>query len=115
MDALLAAPDCRTAQGRREHALLLFLYNSGARASQLLLPRLIVTLGGNIAVVCFRLRSPLDYCNISPPTGSRRYSTTRKVAELPEYRHVVPGHPPLCDLPALHAEHRPEIKLRSGT
>jgi hypothetical protein len=27
---------------------------------QLLLPRLIVTLGGNIAVVCFRLRSPLD-------------------------------------------------------
>jgi hypothetical protein len=27
---------------------------------QLLLPRLIVTLGGNIAVVCFRPRSPLD-------------------------------------------------------
>jgi hypothetical protein len=27
---------------------------------QLLLPRLIVTLGGNIAVVCFRLGSPLD-------------------------------------------------------
>ena len=27
---------------------------------QLLLPRLMVTLGGNIAVVCFRLRSPLD-------------------------------------------------------
>jgi len=34
MDALLAAPDCRTAQGRREHALLLFLYNSGARATE---------------------------------------------------------------------------------
>jgi integrase/recombinase XerD len=34
MDALLAAPDCRTAQGCREHALLLFLYNSGARASE---------------------------------------------------------------------------------
>ena len=28
MDALLAAPDMTTAQGRRDHALLLFLYNS---------------------------------------------------------------------------------------
>lgn len=34
IDALLAAPDRRTAQGRRDHALLLFLYNTGARASE---------------------------------------------------------------------------------
>lgn len=34
MDALLAAHDDQTEQGRREHALLLFLYNSGARASE---------------------------------------------------------------------------------
>jgi len=34
MDALLAAPDRKTAQGRRDHALLLFLYNSGARAQE---------------------------------------------------------------------------------
>jgi integrase/recombinase XerD len=34
IDALLAAPDPRTAQGRRDHALLLFLYNTGARASE---------------------------------------------------------------------------------
>lgn len=34
MDALLAAPDRRTAQGRRDYALLLFLYNVGARASE---------------------------------------------------------------------------------
>lgn len=34
MDALLAAPDQRTEQGRRDHALLLFLYNSGARATE---------------------------------------------------------------------------------
>ena len=33
-DALLAAPDRRTAQGRRDHAMLLFLYNTGARASE---------------------------------------------------------------------------------
>lgn len=34
MNALLAAPERSTAQGQREHALLLFLYNSGARASE---------------------------------------------------------------------------------
>ena len=34
IDALLAAPDRRTAQGRRDYALLLFLYNTGARASE---------------------------------------------------------------------------------
>jgi integrase/recombinase XerD len=34
MDALLAAPDQTTDQGRRDHALLLFLYNTGARADE---------------------------------------------------------------------------------
>src|SRR2546426_12662769 len=34
MNALLAAPDRNTAQGRRDHTLLLFLYNTGARADE---------------------------------------------------------------------------------
>jgi site-specific recombinase XerD len=34
MDALLAAPDGSTAQGRRDQAVLLFLYNTGARADE---------------------------------------------------------------------------------
>ena len=34
MDAVLASPDRATAQGRRDHALLLFLYNTGARADE---------------------------------------------------------------------------------
>jgi len=34
MDALLGAPDRRTAQGRRDYGLLLFLYNTGARADE---------------------------------------------------------------------------------
>ena len=34
IDALLAAPDRTTEQGRRDHSVLLFLYNSGARASE---------------------------------------------------------------------------------
>jgi integrase/recombinase XerD len=34
MDALLAAPDRSSSQGYRDYALLLFLYNTGARASE---------------------------------------------------------------------------------
>jgi integrase/recombinase XerD len=34
MNALLAAPDRQTFQGRRDYAVLLFLYNSGARADE---------------------------------------------------------------------------------
>lgn len=34
MDALLNAPDRTTEQGRRDYALLLFLYNTGARADE---------------------------------------------------------------------------------
>lgn len=34
MNAILAAPDRRSPQGERDYALLLFLYNSGARASE---------------------------------------------------------------------------------
>ena len=35
MDALLAVPDRTTAQGCREYAVLIFLYNTGARVSEL--------------------------------------------------------------------------------
>ena len=35
MDAILAAPDRTTMPGKRDHALLLFMYNSGARASEI--------------------------------------------------------------------------------
>jgi site-specific recombinase XerD len=34
MDALLNAPDQSTQQGCRDHTLLLFLYNTGARAGE---------------------------------------------------------------------------------
>jgi len=34
MDALLAAPNRRSSQGQRDYALMLFMYNSGARASE---------------------------------------------------------------------------------
>src|SRR5580704_5888523 len=34
MDALLKSPDCQTEKGARDYALLLFLYNTGARADE---------------------------------------------------------------------------------
>ena len=34
MDALLAAPNLKTSQGRRDHAVLQFLYNAGSRAEE---------------------------------------------------------------------------------
>lgn len=34
MDALLNAPDRQTVQGRKDYAMLLFLYNTGVRASE---------------------------------------------------------------------------------
>ena len=34
VDAMLAVPDRRTVRGRTEHALLMFLYNTGARVSE---------------------------------------------------------------------------------
>ena len=34
VEALLAVPDCTTSVGHRNYVLLLFLYNSGARASE---------------------------------------------------------------------------------
>ncbi len=34
IDALLAAPNLKSAQGQRDHLLLLFLYNTGARADE---------------------------------------------------------------------------------
>jgi len=34
MDALLATPDTTRSQGRRDHAMLLFLYNTGSRADE---------------------------------------------------------------------------------
>ena len=43
------------------------------------------------------------------------FLATRKVSECLEYRHVVPGYPPLCDFSAFDAENCPEIKLRLAT
>lgn len=66
MDALLAAPDLQSAQGRRDHALLLFLYNTGARASE----------AAHVTVKDVQLRVPTDsrtsYVTLHGKGGKKR-------------------------------------------
>ena len=51
MDAVLAAPDPATWLGRRDHALLLTMYNSGARASEIIHLRCAQVTSGSNAYV----------------------------------------------------------------
>ena len=54
MDALLAAPDRNSEQGRRDYALLLFLYNTGARADE----------AAQLSVGDLRLTRPRDHSSV---------------------------------------------------
>ena len=71
IDALLAAPDRRTRQGTRDHALLLFLYNSGARCDEA--ARLIVAdldLGSSPAVKILGKGNKVRLCPLWTSTAS---------------------------------------------
>ena len=71
MDALLAAPDRRTSQGARDHALLLFLYNAGARADEA--ARLTVAdldLGASPAAKVLGKGNKVRLCPLWPSTAS---------------------------------------------
>ena len=74
MDAVLAAPDPAGWLGRRDHALLLTMYNSGARASEILNLRCgQVTFGPN-TYVQLHGKECHSYCIFLRP----RHETTRK-------------------------------------
>jgi integrase/recombinase XerD len=60
VEALLAIPDRTTIAGRWNHALLLFLYNSGARASE-------------AAGLCIDRSGPYTNCNTKCPNPWQRY------------------------------------------
>lgn len=71
MDALLGQPDRRTALGARNHALLLFLYNSGARADEA--ARLTIgclQLGTSPSVRILGKGNKLRLCPLWPKTSS---------------------------------------------
>jgi site-specific recombinase XerD len=62
MDALLASPDRQTSQGRRDHALLQFLYNSGARADE----------AAKLKIADLDLTQPASVCLIGKGNKERR-------------------------------------------
>jgi len=70
VDALLSAPDHRRPQGRRDYALLLFLYNTGGRATEI----------AQLTVVDLDL-------GLSPSV--RFYGKGRKIRICPLWKHTV--------------------------
>lgn len=72
MDALLNAPNHKTAQGLRDHILLLFLYNSGARASEAAhLTVSDLNLGNPPSVKLLGKGGKVRWCPLWPNTASK--------------------------------------------
>ena len=70
IEALLAVPDRRTAQGQRDYALLLFLYNTGARASEAAQLRVLdLTLSGSPSVRLLGKGQRIRHCPLWSTTG----------------------------------------------
>jgi site-specific recombinase XerD len=71
MDALLNAPDRRTAQGQRDHALLLFLYNTGTRADEAAQLKIVDLSLAQVPHSSVRIRgkgNKVRYCPLWPQT-----------------------------------------------
>lgn len=69
MNAMLKAPDGATVQGRRDYAILLFLYNSGARADEV--ARLAIAdlqLGRSASVKLYGKGGKIRHCPLWPLT-----------------------------------------------
>lgn len=87
MDALLSAPSLETQQGLRDHALLLFLYNSGARASEaagLQVSDLDLRSKGNSAVRLTGKGNKIRFCPLWANT--RRHLTALIRGRSPDHR-----------------------------
>jgi site-specific recombinase XerD len=70
MDAILATPDRNTPQGHRDYALLLFLYNTGARADEAAgLVRRRLELGTSSFVEIHGKGSKIRHCPLWPATA----------------------------------------------
>jgi integrase/recombinase XerD len=91
IDALLAAPDATTEQGRRDHTVLLFLYNTGARASEaaaVAVGDLDVRSDGSGSVRLVGKGGKTRHCPLWPATmTSLRALTQGRSAEEPVFRN----------------------------
>lgn len=99
IDALIAAPDCSRRLGCRDHALLLFLYNTGARANEV--AQLTV---GNLRLRARQEKSPsfaqlhgkgnkVRLCPLWASTATVLEELIKGVAKRSESFLVVPGKP----------------------
>lgn len=71
MDALLSAPGCRTTQGIRDYALLLFLYNTGARADEAAHVNIVdLDLGRSASVKILGKGGKTRFCPLWPLTAA---------------------------------------------
>jgi len=81
MDALLSAPDRRTAQGFRDYAVLLFLYNAGARADEAAHVAIAdLNLGPSSSVKILGKGRKVRYCPLWPVTTETLVSLVGKRA-----------------------------------
>lgn len=80
MDALLDVPDRRTQRGAREHALLLFLYNSGARVSE----------AANLTIADLDLGSPPSVTLLGKGGKARRCPLWPQTADI--LASLIAGH-----------------------
>src|SRR5712691_7228301 len=82
MDALLAAPDRSRWVGRRDHALLLTMYNSGARVSEMVaLERAHVTFGSSTLLHLHGTGRKERTVPLWPPTGRVLRAWFREIEE----------------------------------
>jgi integrase/recombinase XerD len=91
IDALLAAPDRTTEQGRRDHGVLLFLYNTGARASEaaaVAIRDLDVRADGSGSVRLIGKGGKTRHCPLWPTTmTSLRALTSGRSSDEPVFRN----------------------------
>lgn len=85
MDALLSSPNRQTAQGRRDYALLLFLYNSGSRAdeaAQLLISDL------DLGTSCVKIRGKGRKERLCPLWPATVRELAALITDRPSHQHV---------------------------
>lgn len=88
---LLAQPDCSTTAGLRDYALILFLYNTGARVNEMLTVRVEhLSMVSPRQVRLFGKRSKERFCPLWP-------ETVAVLAKLPAIREGRRGDPVFCN------------------
>jgi site-specific recombinase XerD len=122
MDALLQAPNRQTAQGRRDYAVLLFLYNTGARADEAAHLTIGDVTGGSApAVRLVGKRDKTRHCPLWPRTAvvlqvlAGAAASSRCFATAGASRSLVLGSTSWCGAPSKRPAGSSPRSNRSGS